>query len=88
MIARAQQTISVQLDRHRDAIARMPARLETRYHNVQMRPAKETQTINVLSETTKIVNARAVQQNRLKCQYVIITIVLDRRTKEAGLAHR
>jgi hypothetical protein len=88
MIARAQKTISAQLDRHRNAIARMPARLGTRCHNVQIRPAKETQTINVLPETTKIVNARAVQQNRQKCQYVIIKIVLDRRTKENGLAHR
>ncbi|KAN0087197.1 hypothetical protein V8E54_000885 [Elaphomyces granulatus] len=88
MIARVQQTISVQLDRHRNVIASMPARLETTYHNVQMRPAKETQTINVPLETTKIVNARAVQKKRLKCQYVIITIVLGRRTKEAGLANR
>jgi hypothetical protein len=88
MIARAQKTISVQLDRHRNVIARMPVRLETTCHNVQMRPAKEMRTINVLLETTKIVNARTVQRNRLKCQYVIIKIVLDRKTKEAGIAQR
>ena len=88
MIARVQKTISVQLDRHRNVIARMPARLETTRHNVQMRPAKETRTINVLLETTKIVNATAVQRNWLKCQYVMIKIVLDRTPKETGIAQR
>jgi hypothetical protein len=90
-IARAQKIISARLDHHRNAFARMRARPRMICHNVQTKPARETQTKIVLLETTKVVNARrTVQHNRLRCQFAMTKIiVLGRRTRlETGHASK